>query len=67
MDIKEILSMCGLYNKPTLISCPTCGRTAYKMFDIIKDKRDNKELTKEQIDHNASCLYEQVKSLFRIT
>ena len=34
---KEILSMCVLYNKPILISCPTCGRTAYKMFDIIKE------------------------------
>ena len=34
---KEILSMCNLYNKPTLISCPTCGRTNYNMFDIIKE------------------------------
>ena len=34
---KEILNMFGLYNKPTLISCPTCGRTQYKMFDIIKE------------------------------
>jgi (E)-4-hydroxy-3-methylbut-2-enyl-diphosphate synthase len=29
--------MCNLYNKPTLISCPTCGRTNYNMFDIIKE------------------------------
>lgn len=34
---KEILAMCGLFTKPTLISCPTCGRTQYNMFDIIKE------------------------------
>ena len=34
---KEILSMCNLYDKPTLISCPTCGRTNYQMFDIVKE------------------------------
>lgn len=33
---KEILSMMGLYNKPTLISCPTCGRTNYNMEPIVK-------------------------------
>ena len=32
---KEILSMLGLYNKPTLISCPTCGRTNYNMEPIV--------------------------------
>ena len=32
---KEILSMMGLYNKPTLISCPTCGRTNYNMEPIV--------------------------------
>lgn len=34
---KEILSMFHLYNKPTLISCPTCGRTQYHMEDIVKE------------------------------
>ena len=33
---KEILSMFHLYNKPTLISCPTCGRTNYEMEKIIE-------------------------------
>ena len=32
---KEILSIFNLYNKPTLISCPTCGRTNYPMENIV--------------------------------
>jgi (E)-4-hydroxy-3-methylbut-2-enyl-diphosphate synthase len=32
---KEILSMHNLYKKPTLICCPTCGRTAYNMVPIV--------------------------------
>lgn len=32
---KEILKNCGLYkNIPTLVSCPTCGRTQYDMIPI---------------------------------
>ncbi len=35
---KEILKDCGLYNgSPTLISCPTCGRTMYDMIPIAKE------------------------------
>lgn len=34
---KEILAMFGKYQKPTLICCPTCGRTAYKMEPIVKE------------------------------
>ncbi len=35
---KEILKDCGLYkNSPTLISCPTCGRTQYDMIPIAKE------------------------------
>lgn len=34
---KEILSMFDLYLKPTLISCPTCGRTAYNMEPIVNE------------------------------
>ncbi len=34
---KEILSMFDLYQKPTLISCPTCGRTAYHMEPIVNE------------------------------
>ena len=34
---KEILSMCNKINKPTLISCPTCGRTEYDMIPIVNE------------------------------
>lgn len=34
---KEILAMFDLYQKPTLISCPTCGRTAYPMIEIVQE------------------------------
>ncbi len=34
---KEILSAIDLYEKPTLISCPTCGRCQYNLFDITKE------------------------------
>lgn len=34
---KEILSMFHLYDKPTLISCPTCGRTQYHMEKIVTE------------------------------
>lgn len=37
---KEILSSLGLYVKPQLISCPTCGRCEYNMMNIV-DKIDN--------------------------
>lgn len=34
---KEILAMFGLYDKPILISCPTCGRTQYNMEKIVSE------------------------------
>lgn len=34
---KEILAMHNLYNKPTLICCPTCGRTEYNMVPIVNE------------------------------
>ena len=35
---KEILKNCGLYKKsPTLISCPTCGRTKINLIPIAKE------------------------------
>ena len=35
---KEILKDCGLYKKsPTLISCPTCGRTQIDLIPIAKE------------------------------
>ena len=34
--VKEILKMTNNYNSPTIISCPTCGRTDYNMLNIIE-------------------------------
>jgi (E)-4-hydroxy-3-methylbut-2-enyl-diphosphate synthase len=34
---KEILSTFNLYQKPVLISCPTCGRIQYDMFPIVDE------------------------------
>ncbi len=33
---KELLSSLGLYKKPKLISCPTCGRLQYDMFPLVE-------------------------------
>lgn len=37
---KEILSSFGLYKKPTLISCPTCGRIQYNMLEIVEEMEE---------------------------
>lgn len=47
---KEILSNFGLYAKPKLISCPTCGRIQYQMIPIAEEIERfldtiNKEIT----------------------
>ncbi len=34
---KEILSNLGLFKKPKLVSCPTCGRIQYDMIPIVKE------------------------------
>ena len=35
---KEVLKNCGLYKKsPTLVSCPTCGRTQINLIPIAKE------------------------------
>lgn len=34
---KEILSTFGLFQKPVLVSCPTCGRLQYDMFPIVNE------------------------------
>lgn len=34
---KNILVMFNLYQKPTLISCPTCGRTNYNMELVVNE------------------------------
>lgn len=33
---KEILKNCGLYSAPTLVSCPTCGRTQIDLIPMAK-------------------------------
>lgn len=47
---KEILAMTNHLDKPTLISCPTCGRTSYNMLDIVNKVEEylqtiNKKIT----------------------
>ena len=34
---KELLATFGLYKKPILIACPSCGRTQYDMFPIVNE------------------------------
>lgn len=34
--VKEILKNCNLYSSPTLVSCPTCGRTQIDLIPIAK-------------------------------
>lgn len=34
---RELLKMFKLINEPTLISCPTCGRTDYNMMKIVEE------------------------------
>lgn len=35
--VKEILKNCNLYSSPTLVSCPTCGRTQIDLIPIAKE------------------------------
>lgn len=47
---KEILAMTNHLDKPTLISCPTCGRTSYNMLEIVNKVEEylqtvNKKIT----------------------
>lgn len=48
---KEILKNCGLYeNMPTLVSCPTCGRTQIDLIPMAKEMEEflqniNKDIT----------------------
>lgn len=37
---KEILKDCNLYHKPTLVACPTCGRTQIDLIPIAKQVED---------------------------
>ncbi|MFK5884075.1 MAG: flavodoxin-dependent (E)-4-hydroxy-3-methylbut-2-enyl-diphosphate synthase [Candidatus Izemoplasma sp.] len=47
---KEMLSALDLYDKPKIISCPTCGRLSYDMFPIL----DKIEAYLETIDENIT-------------
>lgn len=33
---KEMLSALGLFKKPKIVSCPTCGRLQYHMFPLVE-------------------------------
>ena len=46
---KELLSGLGLYVKPKIISCPTCGRLQYEMFDIVNKVEKYLETIEEDI------------------
>ena len=35
--VKEILKNCNLFSSPTLVSCPTCGRTQIDLIPIAKE------------------------------
>ena len=37
---KEILVQFGLYKKPKLVSCPTCGRIQYDMITVVTEIED---------------------------
>ena len=37
---KEILKDCKLYESPTLIACPTCGRIQYDLIPIANEIED---------------------------
>lgn len=47
---KRLLHDCGLYpNYPTLVSCPTCGRTQVDVFDLSKRVMDYLETINKPI------------------
>lgn len=37
---KELLASIGLYHKPNIVSCPTCGRLQYDMFPLVEAVED---------------------------
>lgn len=46
---KELLSGLGLYDKPKIISCPTCGRLQYEMFGLVNKIEKYLETIEEDI------------------
>ena len=48
--VKEILKDCNLYkNLPTLIACPTCGRTQIDLIPMAKQVEDFLQTIKSEI------------------
>ena len=46
---KEILKDCKLYQSPTLIACPTCGRIQYDLIPIANEIEDFLQTIKKDI------------------
>ena len=46
---KEILKDCKLYESPTLIACPTCGRIQYDLIPIANEIEDFLQTIKKKI------------------
>ncbi len=46
---KEILKDCRLYQSPTLIACPTCGRIQYDLIPIANEIEDFLQTIKKNI------------------
>ncbi len=46
---KELLSVLGLFQKPKIVSCPTCGRLQYDMFPLVEKVEKYLEEIKEDI------------------
>ncbi len=46
---KEMLSALGLYKKPKIVSCPTCGRLQYKMFGLVEQVEEFLETIEDDI------------------
>jgi len=46
---KELLSVLGLYKKPKIVSCPTCGRLQYNMFPLVKKVEEYLETLPDDI------------------
>jgi (E)-4-hydroxy-3-methylbut-2-enyl-diphosphate synthase len=46
---KEMLSVLGLYKKPKIVSCPTCGRLQYNMFPLVNKVEEYLETIPDDI------------------
>ncbi len=46
---KEILKNFDLYDAPTIIACPTCGRLQYDMFNVVNEVENRIQHLKKKI------------------